>query len=157
MPDDPTPPRKGAFRRAGKPSLPLALAKVAGANLVDMVAPGWADRTAEGVMQDYADQGGDPGAHATLFGLAAAGGATLPPALMALGGASGMRSPKPRGVESFLRTLDTSPVDPSIVGVVRPIEYIRPGMRGASAGSQKLAASVLALLSARSSPRPASE
>lgn len=161
MPDDPipTPPRRGlaavvgaqrpADDPADKPSLLAALAKVLGANLLDVVSPELADGMAERVMDHYAEAGGDPGKHATLFGLAGATGATIPPALMALSGSTGARVPKTTSTEAFLRSLDTSPVGRAATGA-NPLEYIRP--RGTMGGGMK-AASALALLTRQPTDR----
>lgn len=165
MPDDPTPPRHGAFRR---PSLTKALLKVAGANLLSPVASDYADELATRTMDDFAEQGGDPGAHATLFGLAGAGGAVAPElAVMAAGGAAAKAIGTAGKEARFLASVGKEA--PDFARAASPIEYLRPTLgesftpslraqaalaRGAREAGQaarptsKLAASLLALLSA---------
>lgn len=126
MPDDPQPPRTGAFRRP--PSLPKALAKVAASNLIAPISDSLADEWASGAMQEYADTGGDASQHADAFGMAAAGGAVLPEALLAMlgvGGAKAVGGAVKAGRNArFLRTVGSEA--PDFARAASPIEYVRP-------------------------------
>lgn len=128
---DPTPKPK-----PDRSDLALALLKVFGANLVSPVAPGVADRWTQGVIDDFAAEGGDPAEHATLFGLAGAGGDVGANVAIMQGGALATRAAvQAARNQALLRSL-LRPSPPGQVPVgMNPLEFIRPELAERAAGA----------------------